>query len=249
MGAVSLLALHALSREVTLAALKGAIADTPRLDVALALALALTAASFAALSMSDVIAMRAAAPGAMPAWLAGLTRAAGQAVSNALGFTLLTGVALRMRVYRARGLDAAAIGGVLASSWASFWMAVATAAGAALVLDPSGPAARLGAPPAIDRASGAGLLVAVAALLAFAGSRGRTLRWRLLALRLPSRTQALALMAVSLIDVGASSLALCVLLPAGVEVGPAAFFVAYVAAVVVGIASHAPGGSAPSRRR
>ncbi len=237
---MSLLALHALSREVTLAALKGAITATPRLDVALALAL--TAASFAALSTSDVIAMRAAAPGAMPDWLAGLTGAAGQAVSNALGFTLLTGVALRLRVYRARGLDAAAVGGVLAFAWASFWMAVATAAGAALLLDPSGPAARLGAPPAIDRGLGAALLVAVAALLALAGSEGRTLRVRGVALRLPSRVQALALMAVSLIDVGASSLALWVLLPAGIEVGPAAFFVAYVAAVVVGIVSHAPGG-------
>ena len=244
-GAVGLFALHALAREVTWAQLTAALDATPPRDIALAFAF--TASSFVALALYDVAAVRVAAPGRVPVRVAALAGAAGYAMSNTLGFALLTGGTLRARIYGAHGLDARAVAGVLATSWLTFWMGVATAAGAMLLIDPTGPAARLGLSPAVDRAVGAALVLLVLALLAWLAWQGRrgeapvvTVRGR--TVRLPTARLALAQTAIALLDIGSAAMALWVLLPASVDVGPAAFFVAYVAAVVIGIASHSPGG-------
>ena len=239
-GAIGLYALHALAREVTGAQLLAALRATPPYDVALALLF--TASSFVALALYDVVAVRVAAPGLVPTRVAAVAGAAGYAVSNMLGFALLTGGALRARIYGAHGLAPGAVAGVLATSWLTFWMGVATAGGTILVLDPNGPAARLGLSPTVDRIAGAILLALVVALLVWFGDGGRRLPIRGTELRLPSRRLALAQTGVALLDVGSAAMALWVLLPGSVEVGPATFFVAYVAAIVVGIASHSPGG-------
>ena len=239
-AAVAWFALHALAREITWPKLVAALVATPRIDIALAILL--TALSFVALATYDVIAVRVAAPGRVPLAIAALTGAAGYAVSNMLGFAVLTGGALRARVYGRLGLEPGAVASVLGTSWITFWLGVAVATGAALVLDPSGPLSVVGLGTAADRWLGAVLLASVLAAFAWIGTGQRSLRWRSHTLRLSSLRLALAQTAVALLDVSAASLALWVLLPASVEVGPAAFFIAYVAAIVVGIVSHSPGG-------
>ena len=239
-AAVAWLALHELSREITWAQLTAALSATPRLDIALALLF--TALSFLALATYDVIAMRIAAPGRIRNAVAAMTGAAGYAISNMLGFAVLTGGALRARVYGRLGLEPGTVASVLGTSWITFWLGVTVAAGLALVLDPAGPLAALGLGSSADRVLGATLLAGVAATFAWIGTGERSLRWRTHALRLPSLRLALAQTGIALVDVGSASLALWVLLPQSIQLGPAAFFIAYVAAIVVGIVSHSPGG-------
>ena len=236
---LALFALHALASEITGAQLRAALAATPASDILLAVTF--TAFSFCALALYDVIAVRVVAPGRVPATLAAATGAAGYAISNMLGFALLTGGAVRARIYGARGLEPGVVAGVLATTWITFWMGVAVAIG--LVLLPgTGPAARLGLPPLADRVIGTLLLTAVAGAFLWLATGERTLRLRGTVLRLPSARLAAAQTATALLDVGGAAMALWVLLPASVEVGPATFFVAYMAAIVVGIVSHSPGG-------
>ncbi|MCB1347757.1 MAG: oxacillin resistance protein FmtC, partial [Maritimibacter sp.] len=59
---------------------------------------------------------------------------------------------------------------------------------------------------------------------------------------LPSPGQSAALTGAALVDIAASATALYVLLPADLGIGPAGFFAVYVAAIVLAIVSHAPGG-------
>ena len=209
---VAFIAFHALSREVTLDSLRSSIAATPRRDIALAFML--TAVSFTALAFYDVIAVHVAAPGRVPAWLAGCAGAAGYAISNTLGFALLTGGTLRARIYGARGLDVSEVGGVMATAWLSFWLAVVLASGLALSLDPAGPAALIGLPSEIDRAAGLALLGSAIAFFAWLGTGARTLRYRSFRMRLPGLRLALGQTTVALIDIAAAAGTLFVLLPA-----------------------------------
>ena len=237
---MAVVALHALSREVTISSLREAIAATPFLDIALALGA--TALSFVGLGLYDLIATRVVAPGRVRAPMAFATGASAYAVSNVLGFALITGGAVRERIYRRCGLEPSQIANVMASSWLSFWLGTMLVTGVLLLVDPTGPASRLGLPGGVDVVVGVALLAAVLGLLVWTARGARVLRWRDTEFRVPGLRQTLAQIGASLLDVGAAAAALWFLLPTDIAIGPATFFAAYVAAIVVGIISHSPGG-------
>ena len=238
--AIAFVALHALAAEVTLAAVREAIAATPVWDIVLALFA--TAASFVALGLYDVLAVHVVAPGRVRAPVAFATGMSAYAVSNVLGFSLLTGGAVRGRIYGRAGLDPSAIVGIMSASWLTFWLGVSLVVGVLLLLDPAGPASALGLPESVDVAVGVLLVVTVAAGLVWLATGERSLRFAGHRFALPSVKLALGQIAAAILDVGAAALALWLLLPIDVSVGPATFFMAYVAAIVVGIVSHSPGG-------
>jgi len=60
-----------------------------------------------------VVAARTIAPGKITSPVAALAGSAGYAVSNALGFSFLTGGALRYRVYAREGVGLADIGRII----------------------------------------------------------------------------------------------------------------------------------------
>ena len=239
-GAIVFAALHALTREISLPALRAALAATPARDIAAAVGL--TVVSFLALGFYDVMAIRTIGAGTVPSWLAMATGMAGSALSNMVGFALLTGGAFRARVYAARGLPNETIGNVLALSWLSVWMAVALSAGAVLAVLPEGPATHLGLPLALTRGAGFVLLGFVAAVCVVAMRGARTLHVGRFAVQIPGIGRVAVQLLAGLADIGGAAGALYVLLPDGVVVAPATFFVAYVVAIVVGLLSHSPGG-------
>jgi len=79
----------------------------------LLLALFFTALSFCGIALYDVVAARTIAPGKITMPVAALAGSAGYAVSNALGFSFLTGGALRYRVYAGEGVGLADIGRII----------------------------------------------------------------------------------------------------------------------------------------
>ena len=103
------------------------------------------------------------APGVVSDRRAAIAGALGYAISNVLGFGVVTGGALRYRIYSAEGLDAADVLRVTTTSYFAFWFGIATLLGLALVVDPVdlGVAALLGVPAEI--ALGVLLLGVVAA--------------------------------------------------------------------------------------
>ncbi len=135
--AIALLAIYVLenllrhtSRTETLAALHNISWTT------LALAVFFTALSYAAVALYDVVAVDTIAPNQIPRRIAAVAGAAGYAISNALGFSLLTGGALRYRIYAAEGISLADIGKIVGTSWFAIWFALIIMVGAALLIDP-----------------------------------------------------------------------------------------------------------------
>ncbi len=237
---LALLAVHTIGARIHLRDIRADLLAMPAASIVEALLL--TAAGFVALSLYDVLAVRRVAPGRVSLRLAAFAGAVGYSFSNALGFHVFVGGPIRYRIYQSAGLDAADVARIVSISVLTFAGGLATVLGAALLLDPLGVPALHLAGGRLDRAAGAALLALVAAALLWLArghTQARVLGWTLL---LPSAPSALLQILVGAIDVGAAAAVLYVLLPADVAPGYAAFLLIFVAAVVAGAASHAPGG-------
>jgi uncharacterized membrane protein YbhN (UPF0104 family) len=211
---------------LSLAEVRNALASLP--SSAIALSLLATAVSFACLAMYEGFATQWIAPGKVPratAWRVGLVA---HALANTLGFHPLTAVALRLQSYRAFGIDAARLAKIVA------------AIGGCVATGVLGILAVAGLWSLWDAGQSALLLV----LLPAAIGAGMLLRERLRMLfprkRMPAHVG--RVIGVGLLEMAAAICALAVLLPVGALPGGPAFVFLFVAAMVLGIISHAPGG-------
>lgn len=206
------------------------------------LALIFTTISFAAVAAYDVVAVDTIAPGKIPRRISLMAGAAGYAISNALGFSLVTGGALRYRVYAAEGINLADIGRIIGTSWFAIWFAFAIMIAIAMVADPTGVPWLSSVHPAVDVTAGLAVLGAIAALVIWLSRGERTLSLGRMSVRLPSSNGALVQIGAGLVDVAAAAATLYVLLPSGSVSSFAVFVLVYVVAVMLGIISHSPGG-------
>ena len=236
----ALFVLHRIASEVSWAEVKSDIASLSWTTIGLALLF--TAISYFAFSLYDVLALRAIAPGRVPARVAIFAGASGYAVSNLLGFSYITGPAIRARIYSGYKLDLALIATVVASIWIFFWVGIAIMLAVMLFLHQDGVGVLSFIPLSLRTATGAVILIAIAAILVWLGRKPRTLSFRSISLPLPGTRIALAQSLIGIVDMTASSAVLYILLPSDLATGFPAYFVIYVGAIALGIASHAPGG-------
>lgn len=238
--AIGVIVLHRLAAEISWSEVKADMAGLP--TRALVLAVCLTAVSYLAFSLYDVFSLQAAAPGRVPAPVAMMAGAAGYAAANLLGFSYITGPAVRSRIYSAYRIDLAIIATVIASIWVFFWIGIALLIGTMLLVHPTGIPALQSFSPALQKLLALAVLVAIGAFLVWLGSGARVLRLRSFSLPLPGLKVALPQIGVSIVDILASASVLYVLSPSDVAPNFAFFLVVYVGAVGLGILSHAPGG-------
>ncbi|MEJ5899107.1 bifunctional lysylphosphatidylglycerol flippase/synthetase MprF [Ochrobactrum teleogrylli] len=241
--AIALLAIYVLetmlqhtSRSETLAALHSISWTT------LSLAVFFTVLSYAAVALYDVVAVDTIAPNQIPRRIAAVAGAAGYAISNALGFSLLTGGALRYRIYAAEGVSLADIGKIVGTSWFAIWFALIIMVGAALLIDPQDVPWLSAIDSRIDIVAGVVILGGIGWLIYWLSHGERSVRIGSFSLRLPNSKGALIQICAGLVDVGAAAATLYVLMPADAVPSFAVFALVYVIAIVLGIASHAPGG-------
>ncbi|WP_132254331.1 bifunctional lysylphosphatidylglycerol flippase/synthetase MprF [Methylobacterium segetis] len=249
-AAIALAMLHRTLGSVTLTSVSDAFGQIPAL--ALALACLFTGISFAAIGVYDLVAVETVAPGRIPRSRAAATGAGGYAVSNALGFPLLTQGAFRYRAYGPHAVPLSDVGRILGASWFALLVSLVTMAAVALVLGPANLPGLQGAtvPSGLPRAEasvGVAILCLVAGLVLWLGRSERVLRVGGFgrggfSMRLPTTRAALVQIGAGIVDLTAAAATLYVLLPADAVGSFPAFALIYVAATVVGIASHAPGG-------
>lgn len=237
---LAVFAVHAITSHVHLHDIRADFLATP--VPAVIEALLLTALGFAALSLYDVLAAHRVAPDKVPARLAAFAGFVGYGFSNALGFHVFVGGPVRYRIYQKAGLDAADVARIVSISVLTFAGGLIAVLGAALLLDPVGVPRLHGPGGNADRVLGAGLLSLVALGLVWLALGHRELQvlgWKL---PLPGAPGALAQIVIGAVDIGAAAAALYVLLPADVAPGYASFLLIFIAAVLAGTISHAPGG-------
>lgn len=235
-------AVWALHREIANwhpADIRAALATMPR--PLILLAIAVTAVNYLFLAAYDILALRYLER-PLPLRRTLLAGFVGYAFSHTIGMPVLTGTAVRYRLYSAWGLGAADTAGIIAYNGVTFWLGVA-------VMVTLGT---LAAPQALEQLLGmnaaGGIVVGGLVMLLLVGyAMLGVLPQRRLAIggwqvSLPSVPLAVAQILLSTVDWLLAALVLYLLLPDGIGIGFLGFAALFTAAQVAGVASNVPGG-------
>jgi phosphatidylglycerol lysyltransferase len=237
LGALLLQAGHKLMTELSYGEIVDAVRATPA--TALALSVLATAASYFALTFYDRTAL-AYAGAQLPQRVVAKTAFIAYALSNTIGLGVLTGGAVRMRLYGAAGLEAGLVSRAIVFNAFGFGIGIVVVGAGALVWGAGTVQSVFGTPPGLLRGLAVAVLLAAGAFIGFCRRGGETV-FRGVVLRLPSASLALQQLLISAVDVVAAAAALWFLLPAGAIAFPA--FVGFFAlAIALGVISHVPAG-------
>ncbi|MGN6280441.1 UPF0104 family protein [Frateuria sp.] len=209
-----------------------ALTQLPRAHVAGAMAA--TAVSFAMLATFDVLAARSVAPARASGGLAAFAGFAAHALSNTLGFHAFTGGAVRYRVYATAGLGAGDIARVVALASLGVGLGYGVLGAAGMLMEPA-IAAGWG------RDAGVVIVLLLTGLVVWL-ARPRSLRVGRWSIALPGSGSALLQMLIGGVEMSAAIGAMYLVLPPEIAPPFADFVPIYLAALLAGIVSHAPGG-------
>jgi phosphatidylglycerol lysyltransferase len=233
-------ALWTLDRElqrVTFHQLARAIGEVPLTSVLAALAL--TAVNYLVLTGYDQFAFVYAGR-TLSRWRITVASFVGYAISNNVGFALLSGTSARYRFYSRWGLTAEELSRIVLFYSGTFWLGLFVLGGWSLLVIPAADLPPYAA-PLLVRATGWLLLAVSAAYAVSPFLWRRPLRIRGFDVTLPSPRLVAIQFALSIVDWALAVAVLWVLLPAprppfGLVVA------AFLAAQLLGLASHVPGG-------
>ncbi len=206
------------------------------------LAVALTTASYLALTFYDVLALRTIGR-PLPWRTAALASFTSYTLSNNLGLSLLTGGSARMRVYGAAGLDLAAVARVTLIASFTFWGGIVAVTGVALLLATAPlTVSTLTIGVLAQHIAGVLLFGGIAALLFLRQAGTTELRVGKASVPLPGSGIMALQIATAAFDLACASGVLFVLVPSAEPGFYGAFFLAYALAILVGLVTHVPGG-------
>jgi phosphatidylglycerol lysyltransferase len=206
-----------------------------------ALALLLTLVSYALLTGYDTLGLSYARH-RLAYRRTALASFVGYAFSNTVGYSLISGGSVRLRLYSGWGLSAFAITKVIAFCGVTFWLGFLTLAGAVFTLEPVAVPAALHLPLASARPLGALFLLIVAALAVGTFVRRRPVRIRGLEFPVPSPRMLAGQLLVSCLDWVTVGAILYTLLPTGTGLSFPRFLGVFLLAQILGIVSQVPGG-------
>ncbi len=236
--ALGLGALYHLLRPVHAAEVLAQVRATP--PATLAGAVLATAVGYAALIGYDWSALRYIGR-RLPLGAVATGAFLGSAFGNTLGVSVVSGGAVRYRIYSALGLDAFEVAGV------SSYIAVATGLGLTLIglgglaVHPGALAGVVALPEPMLRWGAVALVVGVLGLVFARSASRRAIGLGRFTIALPGPRILLGQMAISLIDIVAAAFTLWLLLPDG-KPEFAGFVAIFSAATMIGVLSHVPGG-------
>jgi phosphatidylglycerol lysyltransferase len=224
-------------RDVSWLELTAAVVGMPR--GRLALAIALTVLNYAVLTGYDQLAF-AYLGKALPRARIAVTSFLAFAIANNVGLGMLSGLSVRYRFYTRWGVTTDELSRIVFSYSVTFWLGLFALGGLRLVATPL-PGARALPDHRLFTLAGWLLMLVPVAYFVVAARRRTPLRlWRL-ELPMPSARIAAAQIALSCIDWALAGSVLYVLLPPG-TLSFVAFLSLFFIAILLGLASHVPGG-------
>lgn len=237
--AASLFVLWHIASDVDVAKLNAAFTAADSRQIGLAALF--TTVSYLFLTGYDALALRQLAV-KVPYRTTALASFTSYAVSFNLGFPLITGGTVRYWIYAPRGLRAGHVASLTVIANLTFWLGMGAVFGWSLVRE-AGPLAVLTYTSIkLNQLLGVVALAIVAGYLGWVAMKRRVVRLQGWRLELPSLKVSAAQMVIGVGDVCAGAAVLFVLLPEGHGIGFETFLAVYVFAVMLGVASHSPGG-------
>jgi glycosyltransferase 2 family protein len=208
----------------------------------IALALLLVATSYGSLTLYDLLALRTIGRTDVPYRIAALASFTSYPIAHGLGAVALISPVIRYRIYSCNGLGAIDVANVCFLTGLTFWLGNLTALGLSLLIDPGAIGLFDYLPRELNRGLAAALLLGVVAFLAWTWLSPRSIGTRRWPVRLPSGPLVLLQIAIGVVDLGAAALAMYVLIPAGLNIDIFRLTTVFIAATLLGFASHAPAG-------
>ena len=205
----------------------------------LGIAILLTALNYTALTGYDLLAFAyigKSLPKAHIAWASFLA----YAISNNVGFAMLSGASVRYRLYSRWGVTGEELSRVVVSYSVTFWLGLMMLGGASLVF---APLPSMAAVPGHQVFVPLGWCLMVLPVLYVSASaiRRKPLRLKRLELPMPTAPIAAGQLVISVIEWSLVAAVLFSLIPRG-SVSFITFLGAFVVSILLGMASHIPGG-------
>lgn len=238
LGLLLFIATRDLLAEIRYAEILTAIHATPAISIWLALLA--TAVSYASLTGYDLSGLQYAGA-RVPGRIVAATSFAAYALGNTIGLGVLTGGAVRYRMYSAAGVEPLRIARAIAFNAVAFGFGIVTVGAAGLLWGAQAAATFLRVPPVVLGVIASIILLASTVLLLLCATRRELSIGSRRRLELPTWQLALRQLLLSALDIAASAAVLWFLLPAsGLHFGSFVGF--YALAVALGVVSHVPGG-------
>ncbi len=208
----------------------------------IALAAVLVVASYGSLTLYDLLALRTIGHTEVPYRIAALASFTSYPIAHGVGAVSLISPVIRYRIYSYSGLGAFDVANICFLTGLTFWLGNLTALGVGLLYAPDAISVIDFLPPQVNQWLAAALLLGLVGFLAWCWFAPRNIGTRRWPVRLPSGPMVLLQIVIGIFDLGAASLAMYVLIPAGPSIGIVPIAAVFIAATLLGFASHTPAG-------
>jgi uncharacterized membrane protein YbhN (UPF0104 family) len=230
---------HMLS-EIDLDDVAEAIDEVEKHDVAVAALF--VAASYFTLTLYDLFALRTIGHADVSYRIAALAGFTSYAVGHNVGASAFTGGAVRYRIYSAHGLSAIDVAKLCFIAGLTFWLGNATVLGLGIAVAPQAATAIDQLPPLVNRLFAFAILGVLATYVAWVWRTPRVVGRHNWLVTLPNGPLTLLQIVVGIVDLACCAAAMYMLVPEEPYIGFVTLAVIFVAATLLGFASHSPGG-------
>jgi uncharacterized membrane protein YbhN (UPF0104 family) len=206
------------------------------------LALMLVVMSYGSLTLYDLLALRTIGRTDVPYRIAALASFTSYPIAHGVGAVSLVSPIIRYRIYSYHGLGTFDVANICFLTGLTFWLGNLTALGLSLLSDPGAISLFDYLPRSVNRWLAVALLLGVVAFLVWTWLSPRSIGTRRWPVRLPSGPVVLLQIAIGVFDLGAAALAMYVLIPAGMNIDIFRMITVFIAATLLGFASHTPAG-------
>jgi uncharacterized membrane protein YbhN (UPF0104 family) len=227
-------------RHIHLGEVLAAIRETDPRDVAIAACF--VAAAYFTLTFYDLFALRTIGRRDVRYGTAALAGFTSYAIGHNVGASVFTGGAVRYRIYSARGLSAIEVAKICFVAGLTFWLGNAAVLGLGIVYAPAAATAIDQLPPWLNRAIASGVLAVLIVYVAWVWRTPRIIGRQNWEVALPNGRLTLLQIGIGIVDLACCAAAMYMLVPDEPYIGFVALAVIFVAATLLGFASHSPGG-------
>jgi glycosyltransferase 2 family protein len=200
------------------------------------------AAGYLTLTCYDLFALRTIGRADLPYRLAALGGFTSYSVGHNIGASVFSGGAVRYHIYSSHGLSVVDVTKICFIAGLTFWLGNVAVLGLGILYAPEAARALDQLPLWANRGLAVFLLLLLGAYIAWVSSRPRLIgreKWHLV---LPGGGLTLLQIMIGIVDLGCCAAAMYMLMPPQPNLGFVTVSVIFVAATLLGFASHAPGG-------
>jgi uncharacterized membrane protein YbhN (UPF0104 family) len=200
------------------------------------------AAGYVTLTFYDLFALRAIGRTEVPYRIAALAGFTSYSIGHNVGASVFSGGAVRYRIYSSWGLSVIEVTKICFIAGLTFWLGNATVLGLGILDAPQAARALDQMPLWANRVLALAILAMLGGYVAWVWSKPRVIGRDGWQVTLPGGPLTLLQIAIGIVDLSCCAAAMYMLVPDEPNLGFVTVAVIFVAATLLGFASHAPGG-------